>query len=501
MTSLRASSFYSVSGLLLGVGFVYPPVWFLSLFGITLQLYLIINVKPWRYLGSFLAWGIKFLLVLSFYWSIYPIQWLPFSFSPAVEVLLVGLYWITVSVFLATGGLVLAGAIRGLKGVLQHTPWLGFMVVPMIWVGSEVAGSYLLSLFTLGSGSTINGYFSFGYIGLLLSEHNGFFLLSKFAGVYGLSFVAVLIAWGILWVAKKYRRAVKVVIGVGAVFGLLLTNSLVLPMSEPTENQVRVATINTWFPVAESFSREALPAMQAEQTEAMEAALAIEPDYILTGEDERLLNQADGIETVKNFWQFRYASSAKPTIIDSSRIVTAAGAVLQGLVYDTSTNEHTIAHKKYLVPQGEFVPYLYDWGFRLFGLSGMMDELNRLLSYRVGEKTSQADFAPTAPGILFCFESSAATGVRSLVLERPNLPFVVHPVSHAWFNDSNLLRQQIEASLRIQASWNNLTIISAGRHAPSQIFMPSGEVTEPTIVASDEFWNVAEATIPIRNAI
>jgi apolipoprotein N-acyltransferase len=500
MTSFRVVSCYLISGALLGIGFLVPAVWFLVLPGIVLQLYLISQVPAWQYVGSFIAWWIKFLFVLSFYWSIYPIEWLPFTFSPVVEWLLVGLYWVTVSLFLATGGLIFAVGFRFMSGAFRHTPWLGFLAVPILWVMSEIAGSYLLSFFTLGEGSSLNGYFSFGYIGLLLAEHTGLFQLSHVAGVYSMSFVAVMLGWGLVQcqslVSGLLGRLVTLVTITTLVVGL---SADLIPLGHtPMHQTVQVATINTNFPVATSFKRDNLSQQYAEQATALTAALASEPDYIITGEDERLLNQAGGIDRAKNYFQFRYASATKPIIIDSGRVNTTVGTVLQGIVYDSETNQHTVAHKRYLVPQGEFVPYFYDWAFRLFGLGTVMDGLRQVWSYQVGDKTSQVDFAPHIPGILFCFESSSALGVRDLVRERPQLPFIAHPVSHVWFNDSSVLRQQIESSLRIQASWNNVAIVSAGRYAPSQLFLPSGRVQTPTIIAAGEFWTVATLSVPLR---
>jgi apolipoprotein N-acyltransferase len=496
MKFLKLASFYAVTGVLLGIGFLYPQFWILGLVGITGHLTLLQHFDTGRVWGSFLAWWIKFLFVLGFYWTIYPIHWLPFEFGDG-ELLLVGLYWVTVAMFLGTGGLVLGGLYASLAGVLKTVRWLQYLLLPLIWVSAEVAGSYLLSVFTYGPGSLFNGYFSFGYVGLLLAEHQYLLQFAQVGGVYGLSVLAVA---GGVWLShyRSARLRVRQVWLPITVIGLLLvSNQIDLRTITAPSDTTTVAVVSTSFPVAEAFNRETLPERTQEQERALEVAMSTNAAYILTPEDARFFNQTDDANQALNFFDFKYPDS-EVVVIDSSRVSLGDKAVLQGLVYDAGSGERHTIHKKYLVPQGEFMPYFYSSLFRALGFGELVTKLEDLLSYQIGPNVSQVALSDHHPGVLFCFESSSGTGVRQLLKERPNLPFIAHPVSHTWFNTPESLWSQMETSLQVQAVWNDVAIVSATQLGPSQLFLPNGDIEAPRVIDRGDYWEVGLFSVPVR---
>lgn len=496
MKFFQTVSLYSLSGILLGVGFLYPNLWILGLVGAALHLKLLVTIPNGKVWGSYLSWFIKYLFALSFYWTIYPIKWLPFDFGEG-ELLLVGLYWVMVSMFVATGGLVFGLLYKFISGVLRGTARLGYLLLPIIWVTAEVAGSYLLSVFTYGPGGLLNGYFSLGYLGLLLGEHQFLLQLAKVGGVYGLSVIAVIFAF---WLSRFSLRRTKLktlIPPVVFVALLLVTNQINLKTVVVPSKATTVAVISTSFPVEEAFNKDNLPNLLEEQAKALDAAMSTEASYIITPEDSRFFNQTDGGEQAKAFFNFKYPNS-DVVIVDSSRATYRENAVLQGFIFDSSTDEHSEIHKKYLVPQGEFVPYLYDKLFRLVGFGEVMDELKGMLSYTIGPNTSQSDLPELYPGVLFCFESSSGTGVRDLIKNRPDLPFIAHPVSHTWFNEPHSLWSQLETSLQVQAVWNDVAIVSATQLGPSQLFLPDGSINKPRLIGEGEHWQVGLFSVPVR---
>lgn len=496
MTYLVNSSLYIVSGILLGVGFLFPSMWLLSILGVSLYLYILQTSAKVPWWGSFLTWTIKFLFVLGFYWSLYPIKWLPFDFGTG-ELALVGLYWVSVSVFLGSSGLVFVSLYALSKGALTHTKWLAYLLIPFMWVIAEIAGSLSLSVFTLGPGSEINTYFSLGYIGLLLAHHPLLVFVSAVGGVYSLSFATVVLGVYLsrhaeFLLLQKYKLIIVPVCILSAVG----VTSLVSYVPSHGLNETKtVAVVSTWFPVERMFERtDVLKDMQAE---ALSVAVETNAEYIILPEDGRFFDQTDDGKLAKDWFRFRNSSSTS-IIIDSGRVELGGKSVLQGFIFDTGTGESSTVHKKYLVPQGEFVPYIYEYFFRLIGFGSLIDELTTLVSYRIGPLTSQAELSEKYPGLLFCFENASAVGVRDLLKERPALPFIAHPVSHSWFNHPQSFWSQLEQALRVQAIWNKVAIVSAGNHAPSRLFLPNGEVVEPTTVASGEYWSVGIVEVPIK---
>lgn len=500
MDLLQKSKDWVVAGLLLGVGFVWPVFWVLGLFGVAYQLHLLskpLSLKS-KLIGSFIAWTIKGLCVSAYYWSTYPMDWLPFDFG-TMQLGLIFVYWSTVASFLGLGGVAFALVVEAAKKLSTPRWLLYFVLFPVAWLLAELIGSLSFSFFTYGVGSTININFSLGYVGTLIGEHQALAQMAVVAGMFGLSFVAVffgVLLWRVYGGSSRRHRIIL------SIFLILSAVTTYVPaFQEPVdEGEVyTVALIENTFPIAQLFSRDTQGDWKKSLQDAMSAALEISPDYVLLPEDSRFFDHQQSVSLTKATFNFEYTDS-DTIIIDSSRVNQPGGkpAILQALILNTKNNTHYTSHKRYLVPQGEFMPYLYSSLFRLVGFGELIDEVGQVMSYEVGPLTSQASFSDEIPGILFCFESSSALGVRTIMNERDNVPFIAHLVSHSWFHDPENFWTQLDTSLRVQAIWNDTYIVSAGSFVESQLFTPRGNILEPELVAEGEYWKVKVAEIPVR---
>lgn len=488
---------YSVAGILLGVGFLFPALWVIGILGVVFLLKELLNETSIKKVlfGGGLAWFVKFLFVLGFYWSMYPIRWLPFDFGHG-ELWLIGLYWVTVALFLGTGGLVLAASIQALKLFALHKQRISYLTIPLIWVVSEIVGSFMLSLFTLGPGSELNTYFSLGYIGLLVAEHPMLLQFAHIAGVYSLSFLVVFLS---VWLLNiKLISSSKRNTWIAGFLFILWVSSFWSNFPPADKSELKsVAVVSTSFPVQELFNRESVPQLKEMKEASLSSALETKADYIIFPEDSRIFNQTTDINNEISIFNFLHSESSS-VIVDSGRIGEEGAGILQGLIFDSGTGKYATAHKRYLVPQGEFVPYIYEWFFRVIGFRELMDGVTDLVSYEIGANTNQSKLNQEYPGLLFCFESASATGVKSLLNERPNLPFIAHPVSHSWFHTPESFWSQLDSALQVQAVWNNVAIVSAGNHAPSKMFLPNGKIVIPETVDSGEYWSVGIVDVPIK---
>lgn len=136
------------------------------------------------------------------------------------------------------------------------------------------------------------------------------------------------------------------------------------------------------------------------------------------------------------------------------------------------------------------MPYFYIATLSAFGMREAVIEINKKLAYRPGPFATQADLPELVPGILFCFESADPNGVRRLLKER-ELPFIAHPISHAWFHESKILWQQQDVMLKIQALWNDVPIVSAANMAKGALYTPDGKKVLPVPIASGKSWQVS----------
>jgi apolipoprotein N-acyltransferase len=495
MTWLQNNWFipWVVAGLLLGIGFVLPDLWILGILGISYLIHLTLNEQSFKRLctGSVTAWTIKSAMALVWFWNVYPIERLAIDVG-SLQLLLIALWWCTAAVWLGCGGIVFCFTVKFLQRYLRVS--LLFLLLPFLWIVGELIGSLFFSIVTIGAGGTITTAFSFGYVGYLAAQHELLIQFARIAGVYSLGFLVVLLAAGVVWVAT-YRVEYKIYL-YAFIAALVLTSFA--PNNHPMQvssELYTIAIIDTNFPLSESRSIDGRVAIQKKLESAMQAALALETDYIVLPEDARYFNQQTEVAIEKAKFTFR-TENIEVVIVDSGRADDDQKAVLQSFVYNGKNQTVDRSHKRYLVPQGEFMPTLYAGALKLFGSAEVVDQITKTLAFEVGSAVSQANFATSSPGVLFCFESVSPWGVRKIMQERQTVPFIAHPVSHAWFNQPQTLWGQLDSMLRVQAIWNQQYIVSAGNFVRGYTVTPTGVIEYPEMVVTNSDWSVGVSTIP-----
>jgi apolipoprotein N-acyltransferase len=495
MDSLRKTGLvaWALCGGLLGVGFLSHFLWPLGILGIAYFFYLAQQTGSYRQiaLGGLVAWTIKSLAALIWFLSVYPIEWLPFSLGK-IELLIVIFYWVTNSLWLGVGGMVAAVLIKKMHALRMTTPVL-ILMSSLAWVSSELVGSFVFSIMTYGAGGAITSAFSFGYVGYLLSQHEWLLQLARVYGVYSLSLCAVLLALGVL--AGIRNKKWRVLVVGGAVFWV--SGFIPVPSSSEADSYHSVLTIDTTIPISLSHTAEGRVKRQQILEQAMQSALSFSSDYIVLPEDTQYFNQSVSSQQEKNTFQFLH-SNPRTIIVDTGRARVEEGAVLQAFTYNGRENTIDISHKRYLVPQGEFMPYFYATLLRLLGFASAIETIEKDISYVVGPLTNQRDSEKSTPGILYCFESVSPWGVKKIVEEKGEVPFIAHPISHGWFNEPTFLWKSLDSMLQVQAVWSQQYIVSAGAHMSGQVFTPQGEIVTPENIASGEYWTVRQSFIPVR---
>jgi apolipoprotein N-acyltransferase len=489
----KASKFYLGSGLLLGVGFIEPTFWVLVFPGIALFIYAILAESSWQKAawGGFLTFTIKALLAIVWFWTTYPIIWIDLSLGRA-ELPVVGFYWLTVGCFIGLGGLCGALVLYLLKSKL--TSWFLFLTVPIVWLATEILGSFFFSLFTLGEGGTLNVVFSFGYVGYLLAEHPWLLPLASFGGVYLLTLVAVFGGTVFYsWLKKfayqeKSKRLAALVF-----FALALSAPFVswpFVSSSLGEDKTTVAIIDTSFGGSEYFALPDRETYRREQIiEALQAALATEAEYVVMPEDSRYVDPALTPSQAYSLFRFLQGDT-EAVVVEAGRKPLTDGSTLRATIYDGVEKKAYGVDKQYLVPQGEFMPYFYTKTLALLGASQAAETINDKLQYRPGPLASQKDLPKHLPGVLFCFASADPLAVHTLTKAR-SLPFIAHPISHTWFHEPVSMWHQFDTMLKIHAVWNNVPIVSAGNMVEGALFTKEGKKVVPQLVASGLSWQVS----------
>lgn len=485
-------------GILLGLPFVFPSVWWVALIGVGGFLLLLQKTQSATsvYLGAWFAWTLKYLIVLSWFWSVYPIDWLSIDVGK-LQLVFIGLSWIICGVSLGIGGVVFACMYMRARRICARTPILLYVLLPLAWVVAEVIGSYAFSIASIGPGGAITSAFSFGYSGYLLAQHELLSPLARIAGVYGLTVLFFLGGYAVFRfyesdISQPKRQLVYICILV--FFASSYVSFLSYPV--PEGETYTVATIDTRFSPAARTSEEGREIVNEYLYEAVEVALAEGVEYILLPEDSRLFDQTLPVSTNKATFRNRFPESTT-VLLDSGRFEqNGENAVLQAFIYDGVENSVKRVQKRYLVPQGEFLSSFPSLILRLFGFGEVIDTVEESISFRVGPYTDQSELGAEIPGVLFCFESVDPLGVRTILAEKPDVPFIAHPVSHAWFHEPESLWPQLHMMLQVQAVWNQVYIVSAGNDVSGAVYAPNGTRSEPVMIDETAEWSVNIIDIP-----
>lgn len=476
-----------VLGCLLGLAFLHPLLWWLGLLAVAYWVSLLRDDKE-TYLTTFLLWFSVALMVLAWFWSVYPLSWVPAAITGPVALGAIGLNWVTAAISLGLGGVVVFGLYSLLKIVTDRALW----GLPVYWVVGELVGAAAFSIVTYGAGTAgINSSFSFGFVGYLLAEHATLLQFARIGGVYGLSALLIGIAVG-LYTLYQFQRLLSVLAFVALVLSAYAPITSYLAMSKETAD---VVIVDTYLARGNQQSVQMNNARQRQT--ALDRVLALDeaPDYILFPEDSRLFPVHYTGAQLSDVLQF--STDFDGVLIDSGRTDTAAGAILRARIYDGADTIVYETDKHYLVPQGEYITYKFSFVLQALGLGAVGRSLREQMSYVPGRQIISN--TPThIPAILFCFESVNPQGARTLLKAQPDTPFLAHVVSHSWFHEPVTLRHQLRSMLRVQAVHNQVSIISAGNHAPGELILPTGAVERPALLQAAEQFEIRRASVPIR---
>ncbi|MEZ4194947.1 MAG: hypothetical protein R3B53_00910 [Candidatus Paceibacterota bacterium] len=481
---------YLLSGLCLGIGFLVPTLWVVVIFGVASFVWLVTLSDKYKVLaiGGLMAWTSKTLFAISWFWSVYPISVFDLDIGYS-GLLVIFMYWSYVGVSIGLAGLFFALICSFLYKNFSKKFFI--LTLPFFWLLFEITGSYLFTLFSLGEGGTLNGVFSFGYIGYLLAEHPWLLQIANFGGVFTLTLVTVFLGVG-LWQILTNDGFTKRVQIIGIVLLVVwISGFLIDPKPiDNSVNKIKVAIVDTNFSGREYSSRSDRAEYHAKQMrEALKTALEAEVDYVVMSEDSRYIDARLSPLSAYSIFRFDHADT-EAVVIEAGRTPMPGGVVtLRATIYDGQAKTAYGVDKQYLVPQGEYMPKISTAVMNLFGLSETAKDIDSRVLYRPGPLFSQSALPSHVPGVLFCFATADPLGVFKLTRERA-LPFIAHPVSHAWFNNPYTLWHQFDTMLKVQAVWNNVPIVSAGNKISGALYTENGLKVEPEVFASGESWQV-----------
>lgn len=467
------------AGLLLGVSFSYPDIWFVG-FGALIPLLYFLNQKQESFRAAFFdSWmfGFVFLgVVFGWMWDTLPLSWVGIE-SPLWGASFVFLGW-----FLMTAVLSFFIGLWGLAArfSFNHTPW-ALLGIPLLWVIFEYVRMWGFSLLTLGPESLVGPYFSFGFLGYLLSEN--VFLLS-FAGVGGVGvymlsfFVAAVnvVLYGVFfrYGARSFPVKCAVVVGIFAL--LVLHTPYKAEISGRTGGTEihKAALVTTRFPTSVSLTKE----HAHERTDAFKdivhsiGASTHNPDIIIFPEGARFLGSLFRSGELVPF--FKNALGGKETLImDSNRVTSRSSEAKSAIFYYNTKEENLVRSEKVLLaPQGEYIPYYLEFVLRILGREDIVRGLEKNRAYAQGEHVRVGEYGNTKVGGLSCSEIVSPSLYDDITDKGADI--LVSLASHASFNSSRALYNQVLAMAKVHAVKNDRPFVQVSNFASSFIIDRNG---------------------------
>ncbi len=460
-----------ISGLFLF--FSFPP-YNLSLFSYIafVPLFFVINraSKGWAFLFSYLSGIIFFCFSLFWLTKVTVAGWL-------VLCLYLGLYF-------AFFGLLAYFCLRSL--ISKNRKFYLLVILPSIWIGLEFIRSHLLT----GFGWNCLGYSQFKNLALIQ--------IADFSGVYGVSFVIMLINC-IFWMFSKevmsnkagiYKKiiylAISLIFILGGVlgYGLLrlngnFTNKETLRVSVVQPN---IAQNLKWNPYARDYILEQLCDLSLE-------AAGDNPDIIIWPEsalpvyveiDSQDLDLVSELARSLNTHLLTGIVRVKEDEFYNSAILISPKAKLLTL-YD----------KLHLVPYGEFIPFRKLTPF-LASVVGIGD-FSRGSSYTIFN-LKNISFA-----VLICFEDAFSNLSREFVNKGASI--LVNITNDAWFDKRAEPEQHLSQSV-FRAVENRISVVRCANTGISGLINAQGKIEKlltdesglETAVSDFETFNVASSS-------
>jgi len=254
---------------------------------------------------------------------------------------------------------------------------------------------------------------------------------------------------------------------------------------------LKIAVVDTEFNNQIIRSLDEITQREVLLGEAIDVAITQGVTHIILPEGSRFNDAQQSAGALARRLRFLTAD-ATVVLVDSGRAeLNAVDTALRATVYDGVTKEAWQVDKQYLVPQGEYVPVYFGELFKLVGMGDRVAEVGKVFDFVPGPLRDQSVLPAGMPRILFCHSSADPVAIRRLLADGTDVPFIAHPISHAWFGGSQVLKDQQTAMLRIQALWNDIAIVSAGNKTRGELYAKNGEVRIPVEVGSGEGWTVS----------
>ncbi|MBL7045669.1 MAG: hypothetical protein ISR99_01395 [Parcubacteria group bacterium] len=471
----------ALSGLFVGIPFVFPLLWPLVFVGFPLYINRIRKLTSSTHaLLNGWIFGAVFIATYSIpLFDTYPLPdfW---GVSQYRGLLYIAIVWALTSIVL---GVIPAIWSLVVKNIRNTTTFL--LIAPLLWVISEYLRALLLSFYLIGENTELGADFSFGFIGYTVTNTQ-LLLLAKFGGVYMLSFAIVALSAYISLILKERLLAYSkstILLTVLAVY-TLATFILPQPISITInpEEPIVIKELSVFpVPTTSTLGQETIEGKTLRTETIFSKILDVvsyteDPILFVLPENSDFINRLALLPTEK---QTLFQSQLKDrdiTIVDSSPEISEWKTIYKNTIrfWTPEGGIVSIGYKEGIVPFGEYMPVIYK---KLFSLLSSVPE-SSIESKRphIPEKDLMAEhtMGDIKISALSCSEIYNPSSYKNLA--KDNADILVNVASYAMFNadkkEGLLIWPEIMAMAKTHAMWAGKPYVQASNDAPAFVIVP-----------------------------
>lgn len=433
-----------------------------------------------KFWAGFIAGSLYFLIVMKWFWSVYPLAWaglesrfwgflLIFSVW-AISGLGMGLWWGVNTAFLS-----------------KFSGRRFFILIPSVFVISEYLRSWFFGLLWAGSGTLWGPHWTMGNPAYALHNNPLFLKLSSFAGIYGIIFLVVLINALIFELINSHKKANLI-----AAISIIVLLTLVPKLSDKiflsnslNLEKIAVAVIQT----KETSDANHSPEKKLEDFKLKlglfreSTKLNPQPKAVIFPEGSDFFKNLSLFLDTEETRNFFGNSFSEPTlIIDNSKITDEAGRLKSRVIYlDSKKGALGFYDKRFLTPGGEFLPYHLKSLIDLFSKDAAT-KFAALREFSGGAKpTTVIESESFKAGALACSGIISPSLFRELSKQNPD--FLIILASTGLFKGTDDLISQDLAAAKFRAAENDKYLILAANYGLSYVVSNAGKIEK---IASDK---------------
>jgi apolipoprotein N-acyltransferase len=350
-----------------------------------------------------------------------------------------------------------------------------------LWVLIEYLRALVVALISLSPQSLFGPHNTSGFVGYFLASNDNLLQLSRYGGVYLLTFTAVFVNFLIYFIFTfKLKRRKNIAI---FVLLLIIVFSFYPYKKEDgkSEENIKVSVLQTkddhpMFPgsIEKAETRRVYTTLLKK-----EETTIFNPDIIVFPEGAQFTSE---LKNKKDYYSNIFGDSSK-LIVDSGSAKEENGKNKFRLYYYDLLNGNTSFYDKTLLfPGGEDFPTVFVYFGKIIGL-GYQTEFLVKSKYFKGDEIKLGSFGEKKIGGVLCFEIVSPEIIRNMTNQGAQL--FVSPSSHSTFKKSPTLYHRMLNIAKVRAVESNRYFIHAGNYIPSSIITNKGEVSSTNLIGND----------------